>query len=78
MAATDEFPITYVTPRFHRLVKGLEGAVMAFEKAGDDFEKRTEAWSAVSVAREALYHYAQELERMNRKINKKRTVALRF
>lgn len=82
MSKTDEFPITRVTPRFHRLVKALEKAVLNFHKVSShedaDIHERTEAWSHICVARECLYQYAESLECRTVSIDRKRTIQLRF
>jgi hypothetical protein len=74
----DRFPIVRVTERFHRHVKALEGAVLSLEhsKTKDDIDR---AFTAISLAREALYEYAEFLEsKAPRDINKARTIQLRF
>lgn len=82
MATAEQFPITRVTPRFHRLTKALEKAVLNFQKVSSsedaDLTERTEAWTKVSLAREVLYNYVEYLESRNHKTNPERTIQLRF
>lgn len=82
MATAEQFPITRVTPRFHKLVKALEIAVLGFQKVSSDedadLHDRTEAWTRVSMAREVLYNYVEYLESRNHKTNPEREIQLRF
>lgn len=71
----DRFPQVHVSEHFHRHVKALEAAATAVGEAStpDEIHK---AYSALTLAREALYSYVAFLEARDRAIE--RPIALRF
>lgn len=56
-----EFRTTTITPKMHDLVRSLERAALAVGEARDP-EALARSFERLSLAREALYEYAHELE----------------
>lgn len=72
---TDPFPQVQVSERFHRHVQALESAAMQVGEARTP-EDLYSGHRAISLAREALYQYAESLEKRDRSI--RRDITLRF